>query len=379
MPQATCPEWVQFLMRLKLWLKLIGTFAVIAGVEAALLLAPPFRPIPRDSAKAAAQSRNDGQRECRSTEQPSSLLKTVITPVGAEPSQPHGGDVGSEDKQQQEATVSVRSFPQASVPKQRKLLWDYVFDWGPWVFNLGLFIVGGLQVFLLIQTRREIHRQADTMEQQAEDSKETGKHTETLALQAVRQSDLTQRQLELTHRPWIAIEAVLPASDLMFDERGGVLTLSIQVRNVGNSIAKHVLSFVDYAVSGITQMPEVTARVTAILKQPTDPERDHGKLLFPGQADISQIPIIILPKYIDQALKSGHFKDQKGIAFDLLVCFDYQSTIDPGIHHQTRCTFGVAKTPSGGGPLMGIFVPSARVYPAQQIVIFYRGFGAHVD
>jgi hypothetical protein len=217
------------------------------------------------------------------------------------------------------------------------------------------------------------------MQIQAADAKETGVHTETLATQAVRQSDLTQIQLQMTHRPWIAIESVSPASDLVFDERGGVLMLNIQARNVGNSIAKHVMNFVDYSVGGVTNMPEVMAKVTAILKQPIDPKMDHGKLLFPGQMDISQIPIIIQPKYIDDALKTGHFREQKGISFDLLVCFDYQTTIDPGIHHQTRSTFGVARIPAGGGALMGIFHPSSKVCPAQQIAIFYRGYGAYAD
>jgi hypothetical protein len=273
------------------------------------------------------------------------------------------------------------------------------------VFTAGLIAVGVLQAVALIlqarllkkhaghldklasaaevnsnatkETLLAIQRQADIMEGQAAAAKETGRHTETLALQAVRQSDLTQRQLELTHRPWIAIENVVPASDLVFDERGGVLMLNIQIRNVGNSIAKHVINFVDYAVGGITEMHDVTARVVEVLERPIPPELDHGKLLFPGQPDLSQYALVIRPEHIEEALKRGHFKDQEGIAFDLFVCYDYQSAIDPGIHHQTRCTFGVANTPPGGGALNAIFLPTVKVYPPQQIVLIYRGFGAH--
>jgi len=256
--------------------------------------------------------------------------------------------------------------PEKPLPRWKRPEWVIVYITAIYVFIAGLTLLA-------------IKRQADTMQQQAIDARDTGKHTETLAAQAVRQSDLTQRQLQLTHRPWIAIEEVSPASGLVFDQRGGVLMLNIRARNVGHSIAEHVINFVDYAVLGVSQMPDVIAKVTATLKQPVDPKLDHGKLLFPGQADTSQIPIIILPKYIDKALKSGPFKEQKGISFDLLVCFDYQSAIDPGVHHQTRCTFGIARIPDGGGALNGIFCPAVTIYLPQQIAIFYRGAGAYAD
>ena len=42
-----------------------------------------------------------------------------------------------------------------------KSLWQVIFNWGPWVFNLGLVIVGSLQVWLLKVTWKAIKLQAD--------------------------------------------------------------------------------------------------------------------------------------------------------------------------------------------------------------------------
>ena len=349
---------------------------MLAAIDAALIFAPTFAPAAQEISKPTAQAIDKGESKRQENKQQFPPLLTVVGANQPIPSHTDAGIEPGDDKQQEVAIVKI---PEVSLAREKKGFGGYVFDWGPWVFNLGLVIVGFLQLRLLVLTRDQIKRQADTMDTQAKDAQETGKHTEELSRQAVRQSDLTQRQLELTHRPWIAIEIVSPASDLVFDERGGVLFLNLQIRNVGNSIANHIITFVDYAVGGVTNMRDVSARVIEQLKKPIDPDLDHGKLLFPNQVDIAQYPIIILPKYIEEALQSGHFREQNGLSFELFVCFDYQSTIDPGHHYQTRCTFGVAKISPSGGPLMAIFLPSIKVYPTQQIHIFYQGRGAHAD
>lgn len=366
-------------------LAIVGVLGCLAAVgvltsQTTLPNAPKKGPVESDSTS-KGQPHSESQHEDQSSPKIPSVVVQVETPTI---------ESSRADTHEDEAT--------------RKLA-RYTF----WlmVFTAGLVAVGVLQAVALIlqarllkkhaghldklasaaeansnatkETLLAIQRQADIMEQQAADAKESGKHTEELAKQAVRQTELTQFQLELTHRPWIAIENVSPASNLEFDERGGVLFLNLQIRNVGNSIAKHIQTFVDYAVGGVTNMSDVSARVVDQLKKPIDPNLDHGKLLFPNQVDVAQYPIIILPKYIEEALQSGHFRDQKGLSFELFICFDYQSTTHPGHHYQTRSTFGVAKINPSGGPLMAIFLPSVKVYPPQQIHIFYQGRGAHAD
>jgi len=265
-----------------------------------------------------------------------------------------------------EPADSQSQTPEKPLPRFERPEWVIVY-------------ITAIYVLIAWWTLRTIKRQADTMEKQLADAKESGKHTEELAKQAVRQADLTKLQLDISHRPWIAIESIAVASDLTFNEQGCILVLNLQIRNVGGAIAKHVINFVDYAVGGVADIRDVTAKVIEVLKKPIPPELDHGKLLFPGEADLSQYPVVIRSEHIETALKSGHFKEQKGIGFELIVCFDYQSTIDPGVHHQTRRTYGVAEIPEGGGALMGIFRPAVKVYPAQRIAIFYRGYGAHID
>jgi hypothetical protein len=61
-----------------------------------------------------------------------------------------------EDKEQK---VAVQSLPPIALVRERKTLWDYVFDWGPWVSTFLLAVVCGLEVWLLLRTWRTIERQ----------------------------------------------------------------------------------------------------------------------------------------------------------------------------------------------------------------------------
>lgn len=355
----------------------MGTLFVLTTIDTVLIFAPAFAPVPGKSAKSSAQTADNGKQEAAQDHDPCPSLSLIYREKESLANQPDQADQAKKDECQQ---VAVASLPVVSVASDYKGWMKRLYDWGPWAFAFLLVIVGALQVRLLRQTRDEIKRQANTLQGQAEDAKETGAHTKTLAAQAERQTELTQLQLDLTHRPWIAIESVTPASDLVFNGDGeAILMLNLSVRNVGNSIAKYVRPWVDYAISGVTQMSEVTARVIEILKTPQPPGMDLGTLLFPGQPYISQYPITIQSRYITQALESGDFKDQGGISFEIIVCFDYESTIDPGHHYQTRSTFGVARIQPQGGPINGIFQPAVKVFPAQLIAIFYRGYGAHAD
>src|ERR1700690_3125664 len=106
-------------------------------------------------------------------------------------------------------------------------------------FTFWLVLVGGLQFVALVAqgivfffTLRAINSQALEMQQQRVD-------THALALQAVRQTQLTQAQLELSHRPWVSVEVGV-ASNLIFDQRGVLLALKVKMSNVGHSVAKFV-------------------------------------------------------------------------------------------------------------------------------------------
>jgi hypothetical protein len=74
---------------------------------------------------------------------------------------PQQADSGAIAAQNQQQKITVVSLPDVSIAKQKKGFWDYLFEWGPWIFNLLLVIVGGLQVWLLLRTWKTIGRQAD--------------------------------------------------------------------------------------------------------------------------------------------------------------------------------------------------------------------------
>ena len=215
-------------------------------------------------------------------------------------------------------------------------------------------------------------RQVDLMET-------SGTHTQELAQQAVAQTKLTQTQLELSNRPWISIDAVIPASNLIFDQRGCVLLLGTQLRNVGSSVAKHASIFIEPIVGGVHNPIEVKDRVVRLQKKPVESSFDHGKLIFPNQVVTDQYPIIIPPEILKKALEEGHFKGSNEMTFELFACADYQSTFDPERHHQTHCVYYVARIDRQRGTLMGTFSPSQHSYDLKELVINYKGFGAYAD
>ena len=226
---------------------------------------------------------------------------------------------------------------------------------------------------------KQTERIIDNASKQLDVMSTSATHTQELAQQAVRQTELTQSQLELSNRPWISIDGIVPASNLIFDQRGGVIMLATQLRNVGSSVAKHVSIFIDVIIGGVHNMLEVKERVAANLKKPIDSSFDHGKLIFPNQIVADQYPIIIRPEILKRALDEGHFKDSKEIAFELFVCADYQSTFDPARHHQTQNIYYVGRIDKQRGIVMGTFSPAQVSYDMKDIVINYKGFGAYAD
>lgn len=250
-----------------------------------------------------------------------------------------------------------------------------------WV-TVGLAAVGFLQVcsmvwqaVLLRQTRRDVHKQAETMENQLADAKKSGVHTETLAEQAVRQSDLTRLQLDLAHRPWIAIESFEVASDLEFREDGcAIVSFTYQIRNVGHSVAQHVLPWIEPIL--FNDHAVVRLRVSAFLKKPIDSPYHHGMLIFPNQVIVKTQPIVIAPATLAEAVEKSLFSDRgvkiRGTGIELFVCFDYQSTLDAE-HHQTQDMFLLSHRGSG------LFLPSQRIYDGKGFRVIPKGMGSYAD
>lgn len=200
--------------------------------------------------------------------------------------------------------------------------------------------------------------------------------THDLAQQAVRQADLTQAQLQLSHRPWVSADVAV-ASNLIFDERGAVLMLNITMRNFGHSVAKYASLWTEFVVAGVHDLNQSHERLCNIMKQPVNEKSDYGWLLFPDQLVIEPRPLIANLKDIEQALKSGHFKDVGAVGLHLIGCVDYQSSFDPKKRHQTRFVYLVGRIDQQRNTVMGTFDPHNKFYV--KIVLTPTMHGASAD
>ncbi len=256
-----------------------------------------------------------------------------------------------------------------------------------WTFHLAaigtvisglLLIIGVGGVCAAVRTLRAIESQATLMERQAktmEDQTEELKKTVTS----------TERQLELTHRPWISADVNI-ASDLTFDERGCVLMLNVGITNVGHSVAKHVGLWVQFVISSIDDVRSAHEALCAAIKQPTD-SHDYGWMLFPNQAVTEKQRLVIArPEDIQRGLAKERLNGSNTIGLHLIGCIDYQSTFNPNKRHQTRFVYLVVRVdiPEGVGrgafdptPITGAFDPSVGSYG--RIVIIPTMHGASAD
>jgi hypothetical protein len=193
-----------------------------------------------------------------------------------------------------------------------------------------------------------------------------GTHTEQLAQQAVKQSSLTQRQLDLANRPWICLDSIAAASDLVFKDSGeAVIFFNYQLRNVGHSVAQHLQPWIEPIIVGIDDPREVKDRISAQLKKPIDSSFDHGKLIFPSQIIVDAYPVLIRKEVVENAIKNSPFKGEGDkampcLSLELFVCFDYQSTLDATVHHQTQ-SMCILTHPGPSGLAMGTFYPTQKI------------------
>jgi hypothetical protein len=155
-------------MRLKMWAKSVCAIIILLTLYAALIFAPAFAPVPGQSAKSSAQTADNGKQETTKDHDPCPSLSPINREKESLTNQPHRADQAKKDECQQ---VAVVSLPVVSVASDYKGWVKRLYDWGPWAFAFLLVIVGGLQVWLLRQTRDEIKRQANTMQEQAEDAR----------------------------------------------------------------------------------------------------------------------------------------------------------------------------------------------------------------
>ena len=114
-------------------------------------------PMPGQTVKPSAQGGDKSENRSQNNQGgPAQALPLVSKQIHTVPADPNGASVAGDDK---EHSVKLTSLPPVMLADKGKTFWDHVLDWGPWVFNLFLVLVGVLQVVLLKRTWKTIERQ----------------------------------------------------------------------------------------------------------------------------------------------------------------------------------------------------------------------------
>ena len=242
--------------------------------------------------------------------------------------------------------VKLTSIPPIAIVDKEKTWKDSLFDWGPWVFNCFLVIVGGLQVWI-------IRRQADLMRDQRDDARASGAQSSNTAsetLKAIQKQaglmdgQLTQmqeaakqatRHLGLTERPWIS-PIVNPVGSLTVTEHGIHLKIRVEVNNVGKSPAVGIwISPSFYFPKGRPDLADHVKRICEQTKSPTS----WGRIVFPSKTQ----------PYIENWVISGTPEEvERAVAVDdmytamVIVAVGYRSTVDEEARHYTTVLYDLA-------------------------------------
>jgi hypothetical protein len=116
-----------------------------------------------------------------------------------------------------------------------------------------LVFIGAFGTWAALKTLRRMGDQVEEMQQQRG------------VMQG--QLDTMKGQLELEHRPWVAVN-VEPATPVVFDQRGCVLMCKVTLTNVGHSVARQVSLWMDFALLGIDNPADVRNKLCDVMKNP---------------------------------------------------------------------------------------------------------------
>jgi len=152
-------------------------------------------------------SSGEAKQNGKNSYQPPAQSVTVCDPYKPVKEQPPACQIPDENADQR---VKLTDIPPISIVKTPKDWLDHVFDWGPWVFNFLLVIVGGIAGYFAWQTLGAIHRQADLMKEQLD----------------------TARQKE---RPRLRIE--MEELDLTLTQSPDMILIRSKIKNYGGSVA----------------------------------------------------------------------------------------------------------------------------------------------
>jgi len=161
---------------------------------------------------------------------------------------------------------------------------------------------------------------------------------------------ISQRQLELSERPWLAVEQPTIIHPLTFDKRYGASAIAkFLMKNIGHSGAEHVATWARLVAC---RWPSFNLAIAEQVRH-CDKIRDGGLgevssdpmftgfFLFPDEEMSVENGVTLSEDEIHKA--KGHFPGEAPeIMIALVGCVDYQSELDKR-HHQTRFAYALAK------------------------------------
>lgn len=177
-----------------------------------------------------------------------------------------------------------------------------------------------------------------------------------------KQGELMEKQLELTDRPWLAVDAVLN-SPLTFDDQGGHLGFVIAARNIGRSVA------INATINAEIVIPAFVGNfwATVIEKQKRLCKNVRSDVMayaiFPEHHYSSDITFGI-PQ---EDISGGKIGESNIIQMYIVGCVDYQFSGHEQ-HHQTGFVWEIMHTNADQitSPLP---IDSSQNYPLEHLVL----------
>lgn len=225
-------------------LKCLLIFAVILVIMQAFIPTPGRASTPTGNGSGESENRSQDKHD-PSTPAPALVGK----PIQPSPPNPNSNPVAAENT---EHSVKLSSLPPVTVTltDRAKTCWDYVFNWGPWIFALGLVAIGVFQTRLLIRqekilhgARKEIHTQARHMSRQADLLGRNNVITLATARAAEESAKAANAQIQMLknqERARIAVK-IFPIETLDL-EPDGKNSVKMEIENLGPSHAHNVRS-----------------------------------------------------------------------------------------------------------------------------------------
>lgn len=196
-----------------------------------------------------------------------------------------------------------------------------------------------------------------------------GAHTEELSRQAVAQTKIIQRQLELSQRPWISVTRI--PQQLRFQPDAAFLGVIYQLRNSGASVAWNIAIWAELVPTEKDWRP-ILQRLQNVMTAPVNADSDYGFVLFPNEPLAHYQPAMLTRADLDISIKNDTFKGTGKVGFYLVGCIDYRSHASPD-HYRTSFV-DLVGYPDSSGRVMGAFDPTHEIHAS--IVLTPHGHGA---